>query len=216
MSQQLDEEILDPTGEIGEKGRQYRLADRPDSLDGKRIALYSNNKQNSDHFLEGVADGIRAAFPEVTIADVVYKPAASSPGDKWDLIDQVAADADIVLLAYGDCGSCTTYTVYDAIEFEIRGIPTTSFSSEKFIELGRYDALHRGAPGLPLIEFDHPIANLDADEVKDRRVSADIVEETIKALTRTAGQVEQDFASRYSPDEFEQRPQFDQCTISLG
>lgn len=215
MSQEITEEILDPIADFEEKGRQYRLATRPDTLDGKRIVLYSNNKQNSDHFLEGVGAGIREASPDAEISEVTYKPTASSPGDKWDLIDDVEERADIVLLAYGDCGSCTTYTVYDAIEFERRGIPTVSFSSEKFIGLGRYDALHRGAPGLPLVEFDHPIASLEPDEVKERRVTEHIVTETIQALTNPAGQVEQDFASRYSPEEFENRPQFDQCTISL-
>lgn len=215
MSQTINEEILDPTGEIGDKGRKYRLADRPETLNGQRIVLYSNNKQNSDHFLEGVSEGIVQKFPDATISDVVYKPTASSPGDKWNLIDEVAADADIVLLAYGDCGSCTTYTVYDAVEFEQRGIPTASFSSEKFIDLGRYDALHRGAPGLPLIEFDHPIANLEPEDVKETRSTQDVVDETINALTNPAGQVEQDFASRYSPEDFDNRPQFDQCTISL-
>lgn len=215
MSQQLTEEILDPTGDFEEKGRKYRLADRPNSLARKRVTLYSNNKQNSDHFLKGVGEGLSEVFPNVEISDVTYKPTASSPGNKWGLIDEVETEADIVLLAYGDCGSCTTYTVYDAIEFERRGIPTVSFSSEKFIGLGRYDALHRGAPGLPLVEFDHPIANLDADEVKEKRVTEAIVEDTIKALTSPSGQVEQDFASRYSPEEFESRPQFDQCTISL-
>ena len=215
MSQTTSEEILDPTGEIGEKGRKYRLADRPDSLKGKHVKLYSNNKQNSDHFLEGVAEGLRENSPGVDIADVVYKPTASSPGDNWGLIDEVAEEADIVLLAYGDCGSCTTYTVYDAIEFERRGIPTASFSSEKFIDLGRYDALHRGAPGLPIIEFDHPIANLEPDEVKETRSTPEVIKEAIQALTKPAGQVEQDFASRYSPDDFESRPQFDKCTISI-
>jgi len=215
MSQQITEEILDPVGDFDEKGRKYRLASRPDSLNGKRVTLYSNNKQNSDNFLKGVGDGLREAFTDVEISDVTYKPTASSPGDKWDLIDEVEEETDIVLLAYGDCGSCTTYTVYDAIEFERRGIPTASFSSEKFIGLGRYDALHRGAPGLPLVEFAHPIANLDADEVKELRVTEDIVEDIIKALTSPSGQVEQDFASRYSSEEFESRPQFDQCTISL-
>lgn len=215
MSQTVDreEEILDPTGEISEKGRKYRLADRPESLNGQRIVLYSNNKQNSDHFLRAVADGIREEFPDAEISDVVYKPAASSPGEKWDLIEEVAEDADLVLLAYGDCGSCTTYTVYDAIEFERRDIPTASFSSEKFIDLGRYDALHRGAPGLPLIEFGHPIASLDAEAVKAERATDEIIDETIQALTNPAGQVEQDFAGRYSPEDFENRPQYDQCTI---
>lgn len=213
MSQTANEEILDPTGETSEKGRKYRLAERPDSLEGLRVALYSNNKQNSDHFLEGIAEGLRESYPDVEIVDVVYKPTASSPGDNWGLIDEVAAEADIVLLAYGDCGSCTTYTVYDAIEFERRGIPTVSFSSEKFIDLGRYDALHRGAPGLPIVEFDHPIASLEPEEVKETRSTLEVTKETIRALTNPRGQIEQEFASRYSPDDFESKPQFDQCTI---
>lgn len=212
MSQHTTQEILDPTGNVSEKGRQVRLSQRHDDLDGLRVTLYSNNKQNSDHFLQGVTEAI-AVDHGIEVSEVVYKPAASSPGSRWGLIDEVAANSDVVLLAYGDCGSCTTYTVSDAIEFERRGIPTVSYSTDEFIQLGQYDAFHRGCPGLPIVEFEHPIASLDGAEVTAKRVTDKIVEETVTALTYPEERLESEYAQRYSPDDFDTRPTYDICSM---
>lgn len=211
MSQHETVEILDPSGQVSGQGRRVPLATRFDDLDGRQITLYSNNKQNSDHFLEAVASALTAEH-DVEVSEVVYKPAASSPGSRWGLLDEVAADTDAVLLAYGDCGSCTTYTVHDAIEFERRGIPTVSYSTDEFVALGQYDAFHRGCPGLPLVQIEHPMASIDADLVPTRVTDA-VVSETVRALTGPASQLETEYAGRYSPDDFETRPSYDRCTF---
>lgn len=211
MSQHETAEILDPSGEVSGRGRQVPLATRFDTLDGRHLTLYSNNKQNSDHFLETVASALTADH-DVEVSEVVYKPAASSAGSRWGLLDEVASDTDGVLLAYGDCGSCTTYTVHDAIEFERRGLPTVSYSTDEFVALGQYDAFHRGCPGLPLVQIAHPMASIDADQVPTR-VTDGVVSETVRALTGPASQLETEYAGRYSPDEFETRPSYDRCTF---
>lgn len=208
-----DQEVLDPTGDFSQPKQEVSLAPRLGDLSGKHISLYSNNKQNSDHFLRGVGAALQERYPDVTVGDVVYKKHASNPGSRWGLIDEIAADADAVLVAYGDCGSCTSYTVYDAVAFEKRGIPTVSYSSQKFIRLGQFEAFHHGCAGLPLVEFEHPIAMLDESEVYERRVTADVVQETDTALTAPAEQVAREYASRFSEADIKERPQFDVCTL---
>lgn len=210
---EAEEEIVDPTSDMRNKGIRGQLAERPDDLNGRKLTIYSNNKQNANHFMEEVARAMGEEFPGLQIEETVYKPRASEPGSQWDLIEEVSQTSDIVLVGFGDCGSCSLYTVHDAYQFEKNGISTVSYSSDKFLKLSRFDALSREVPGLPIVEFEHPIADLDPDEVKTRKITDEIVEDTIQALTRPAEEVEDDFASRYSTEDFDGKPKFDVCTI---
>jgi hypothetical protein len=208
----MPEEILEPTPDTEEEDI-VELATRPSTLDDLTVTLYSNNKQNSDYFLEAVGSQINSEFDENRVEGVTYKPSAASPGSRWDLIDELAETSDVVLMAYGDCGSCTTYTITDCIELEKRGIPTVCYTSDNFLGLGQYDAYHLGCPGLPIIDFEHPVAGLTREEVEAQRVTPEIVDETVAALTDDAQEVFDRYASRYSIDEFMTRPDFDTCTI---
>jgi hypothetical protein len=205
--------ILDPTASVETSDKNVSLAARFGTLDGQTVALYSNNKQNSDHFLRALAESLTKRYPELEVGDVTYKPQAANPGSRWGIVDEIARNADVALVAYGDCGACTSYTVYDALELESRGVPTASFSSTKFIDLGRFEALHHNCPGLPIIEFEHPIASLPAEDVGPERVTESVVEETDFALTAPAADVAESFSNRYSAEDFDGRPQFDNCTI---
>lgn len=206
--------IVDPTADLQPEDRTGQLAERPKSLDGKHITLYSNNKQNSDHFLRGVGDALLERYPDATIADdIVYKSRASEPGTRWGLIEKVSPKTDVVLVAYGDCGACSLYTIHDVIQFERRGVPAVAYCSDKFMRLSRYDALNSGVPGLPIVQFEHPIADLTPEQVRDNRITDEVVEDTEKALTTESLAIEEDFASRYSVDDFDGRPSFDICTL---
>jgi hypothetical protein len=211
---EIKEEIVNPVVKRTVNEVTGQLATRADTLDGQTVTLYSNNKQNSDHFLKGVAQGLRDRYSDVHVkTEVVYKKRSSEPGTRWGLIEDVSEDADIVLLAYGDCGACSLYTILDAIEFERNGTPTMSYCSDKFLKLCRYDAFNEGIPGLPIVDFEHPMANLNPGEVAAERVTESLVEDTVDALVRSSEAVERDFATRYSTEDFDDRPQFDQCTI---
>jgi len=205
--------VLDPTANVETSDESVSLAARPGTLDGQTVALYSNNKQNSDHFLRALAENLTKRYPELEVGDVIYRPQAANPGSRWGIVDEIARNADVALVAYGDCGSCTSYTVYDTLELENRGVPTASFSSTKFIHLGRFEALHHNCPELPIIQFEHPIASLPAEDVGPERVTESIVEETDFALTAPTADVVELFSSRYSAEDFNGRPQFDNCTI---
>lgn len=213
MSEKITEEkVLSPRAS-NNKSKSVDLAPRGLELEGKSIGLYSNNKSNSADLLRAVADEWGNEFPEVKLGNVVEKAHASNTGNKEGLIQQVSDEHDAVILAMGDCGSCTTYLIYDAIEFEKRGTPTVCLSSSKFIPLSRYDAYHMGCPGLPIVEFEHPIIRMDIDEIKEKRVTGDMIKEISSAYTMTSNDVYNEWSNRYSIDEFEDRPQFDQCTL---
>ncbi|MCE7699225.1 MAG: hypothetical protein K8E24_010555, partial [Methanobacterium paludis] len=77
-----------------------------------------------------------------------------------------AADAELSILALGDCGSCTTWVVLDAIRLEKRGVPTISICSHHFAPFARELAGSYGAKNLRIVEIEHPIAGLSEKDVK--------------------------------------------------
>lgn len=71
-----------------------------DSLDGLKIGLLSNTKVNADVLLEETAV-LLARHHNCTPLPVVYKRNASAPAP-LELIDELAASADLLLTASGD------------------------------------------------------------------------------------------------------------------
>ena len=96
MSEPEAFEILDPTSEaVIEPGRR---AARLDSLDGKCIALYQNNKLNANELMDHVEELLRARY---RLADVVrgsYDAARLMRPDEWKDL----ARCDAALLTHGD------------------------------------------------------------------------------------------------------------------
>lgn len=174
-----DEEILNPfADEIEEKGTE--LAERLQSINSAKIGLFSNTKKNADNFLAEVGSRL-ADSQEAEVSEVTYKDVATSAADEevYDHLQQY----DAVLIAYGDCGSCSSWTMHDAFQLEEAGTPTVVFCTEEFTTLCQYEAENQGVPGLPIIEIEHPIADLSPEAVATDRVTDETVADAIKALT---------------------------------
>lgn len=191
------DDILDPIPNQS-TGEETVLSERPASLDGRRIGLLSNSKKNSDHFLRSVGERL-ASMTDVSVSDIVYKPTATSaaPNDVHDRLTEY----DAVLTAYGDCGSCSSWTIHDAIELEKAGIPTVVFCSEEFTTLCQFEAENQSCLGLPIVEFEHPIADVDPEVVREKRVTDDIQQEVVQALTAPVDDLIDRYEGRYT-DEF--------------
>lgn len=176
-----DEEILDPfADEVEAKGTV--LADRLSTVDSARVGLFSNTKKNADHFLQAVGTRLESdTTAEVEVSEVVYKDVATSAAD--EAVYEELQEYDAVLIAYGDCGSCSSWTMYDAFQLEERGVPTVVFCTEEFTTLCQYEAENQGVPGLPIVEVGHPIADLSAEAVETERVTDEILESVVEALT---------------------------------
>ncbi len=90
--------VLDPTAthSIATAG----MAERPDSLAGKRIGLLSNDKLNSAELLDAIYDVLAERF-EVASGYRLNRGDASSPVDP-EVLDEVSSEIDVALLANGD------------------------------------------------------------------------------------------------------------------
>ncbi len=90
--------VLDPTADqsIATDG----MAERPDSLAGKRIGLLRNDKLNSEPLLDAIFDVLAERF-DISSAYKINKGDASRPADP-EFLEKFSEEVDVALLANGD------------------------------------------------------------------------------------------------------------------
>ena len=156
--------VFDPRGRI--HAAETPLAPRLRALEGRRLGILDNSKWNANKLLRGAAQalGAETAFGAVNyyVKESFSKDAAPA------LIEKIAAENDLVLTAIGDCGSCTSACVRDAIQLERRGIPTAVIVTTEFVRETELTLAALGMPGLAPLVIDHPVSSLNAQEIAGR------------------------------------------------
>ncbi|MEE9257743.1 MAG: hypothetical protein V3V56_11320 [bacterium] len=71
-------------------------------------------------------------------------------------------------------------SVHDTVEFEKRGIPSTTVITEAFRTAADFQFKGKGMAGHPFVELPHPVSNLTTDEMKAT---------TLKFVEEVAGQL---------------------------
>jgi hypothetical protein len=93
--------ILDPTGLTGNKASVgLTLAPRRGELEGARVGLLENGKQNARRFLEDVAEVLRERYG-AGAATLRRKENFAQPAPA-ELIDELSREADLVVIGIGD------------------------------------------------------------------------------------------------------------------
>jgi hypothetical protein len=89
----------------------------------------------------------------------------------------------------GDCGSCTSWCIHDAVELDRRGVPSVAFVAEPFVELAKYEARGLGIPDLNLVVLPYPMGGIDVEEIVRRASAAfpEIVSALVGHLPAMAG-----------------------------
>lgn len=89
-------EVLEPVAEpVIEPGE---LAERLDSLDGKRIGLFDNTKLNARELMDLVEEELRSRHRLRGVVRGSYDPSRVMRPEEWQGVD----DCDAVLLTHGD------------------------------------------------------------------------------------------------------------------
>ena len=98
MAEQNILQVLDPTAtlSIATDG----MAERPESLAGKRIGLLSNDKLNAEALLDAIYDVLAERF-EVSASHRINKGDASRPAEP-EFLSDFSNEVDVALLANGD------------------------------------------------------------------------------------------------------------------
>lgn len=123
------------------------------------ISFLDNTKPNADILLEILRGNL-----DFKSSTMVRKP-AGAPGTD----EQIGmAQADLCILALGDCGSCTTWLILDAIKLEKQGTPTISVCSDVFAPFARELSKSYGADGLKIAEVEHPLAGQTRESIENK------------------------------------------------
>ena len=137
------------------------LASSPSSLTGLRIAVLDNGKPNAGLVMARAAESL-AARTGARVSLVTKKgPAGRSANAAVpmaaDVFDRVVAEADIVITGAADCGSCTAYSVQDAIELEKAGRPAVVVTTTRFEPVAATLSASFGLAELRRLVLPHPI-----------------------------------------------------------
>ena len=152
-----------PEGEIGQA--PATLAASPATLAGLRIAVLDNGKPNAALVMTRVAETI-AARTKASVSLVIKKHRVSANAAipaADDVMAEVLETADLVVTGTADCGSCTAYSVFDAIELEKAGRPAVVVTTTEFDPIARTMGQHFGLPAVRRLVLPHPIGGTDAD-----------------------------------------------------
>ena len=156
--------VFDPRGAVN--AAVTAIAARPRGLEGKRLGILDNAKWNANKLLRGAAAALGG---DIAFATVNYYVKQSFSKDAApELLEKIAAENDLVLTAIGDCGSCTSACVRDAIQLERKGIPTAVIITTEFVRETDLTRTALGMPALQPVVIDHPVSSLTAEEIAAR------------------------------------------------
>lgn len=152
----VEKDVMDPVAETGEcKIDLNRVA--PDFT---KLTLFDNTKPGADVILDYLGDNL--GKPEV----IRVKKPAGAPATQNQLAK--AALGEVVILGLGDCGSCSSWVILDAIRLEKLGVPTISICSTSFSDFSHELAKAHGAENLSIIKVQHPIAGTSVSEIQEK------------------------------------------------
>ena len=142
------------------------LAPSPVSLAGLRIAVLDNGKANADVVMTRAAETLAGRTGAVVSLVTKKGPRGESANAAVpcapDIFEKVLAQADLVITGAADCGSCTAYSVSDAIQLEKAGKPTVVATTTQFEKVASTLSRSFGAPDTRLLVLPHPIGGTDA------------------------------------------------------
>jgi hypothetical protein len=118
--------MRDPTAETAAEMRPRRAP--PASLEGVTVALMDIGKMRGDEFI----DRLEGLFRERGIATRRYKKPTNTRTAPIELLQKIAAECQVVVIALSDCGSCTSCSTHDLVDLDRRGLAGVSVLTDEF------------------------------------------------------------------------------------
>lgn len=155
--------VLDPTA-----SRDDNIADPgPEAglLAGKRVGIRVDRIWRAwDWIAEDWAERMRAAGCEVSFWRSTDRSGAVGERQAAELAEWLTT-IDVVVVGLANCGSCTGWTVRDAITAAATGIPTVAVATENFKEFAHEIAARGGRSGLRVHVLPYPLNEREQSEV---------------------------------------------------
>jgi hypothetical protein len=182
-------ELLDPRGAL--RVTEQPLAARTGKLTRTRIGFLSNKKANATLLLQEIERLLHARFGDFEAIYGEKGAAVAVPPDFLAALESCSA----VLTGMADCGSCTSWSLHDAVLLEGKGIPSVLLCTDEFAPLARAESVAKGMGGLPLAVIPHPLADNREPEVRAK--AERIVDEVVAILTQDAATLDARFRPLY-------------------
>jgi hypothetical protein len=90
--------LRDPTAQSSTQ-QTAQLAPRPASLQGLRLTMMDNGKNNARNLLEAVLERVQ---PELRPSQVIWRNVPATLPAPAELMDEIARETDLVIQAVGD------------------------------------------------------------------------------------------------------------------
>jgi hypothetical protein len=154
-------EVLDPRGEA----RLNVAVEAPRARQEVQIiGLLDNSKPNAGHLLRLLAQQLVQSYPSIEVISR-QKVSEARPAVEDDM-DYLSKNADLVLTGSADCGSCSTWSCHDLIEFERRGTVAVVVTTTVFEPLARTLTKTMGDAVAPIVVIPHPLAGEGPERVE--------------------------------------------------
>ena len=157
--------LFDPRGVVAISSRP--LANRKNNLDGLRVGVLDNSKWKANKILRGSAAALSEVIYFAAVNYYVKKHGFSTDAPE-ELIEQIVQENDIVITAIGDCGSCCSCCIRDAVAIEDRGVPAAPIITTEFVNETKLTRSAIGMPDLRPVVIDHPVSSITDSEVAER------------------------------------------------
>jgi hypothetical protein len=142
------------------------------------VHLLDNGKWNANHLFSGIEAGLSGSVGSVTRSKKYHY---SVVADRSTL-DAITSSSDVVITGVGDCGSCTSCSVHDAVEVERLGVPAVLISTFNFMAESRLQADLLGMTDIRIVEIEHPIASRSREHME--ALGRDIATACLELLVR--------------------------------
>jgi hypothetical protein len=174
---------LDPTTGPLDAATPLELAPRPASLEGQTLGIVANGLGDSEIMFDAIADALAEHDGVADVVKIVKAGVAVAPyPEQWD---DVTSRATVAVTGFGGCGSCSTRSMRDALDFEAAGIPAVCLVHSALVPAVKAMARIAGAPDYPMIVVDYP-HNPTAVWTKDeaRELAEQVVDAVRARLTQ--------------------------------
>jgi hypothetical protein len=155
--------VLDPTA----KRLDNNASPGPDAgtLAGKRVGFRLDQIWRCwDWISENWAERFRAAGAEVS-----YWRSTNRSGEEGEEQDRSLQEwlktIDVAVVGLANCGSCTGWTIRDAIAAANAGLPTVAIATKNFEDFAHELAARGGRSGLRVHVLPYPLNELSREEV---------------------------------------------------
>jgi hypothetical protein len=148
----------------GEVSAPAFVLDRP--VAGLTIGIRADRAWRSWQLISGIwAEYLRRDGAETI--EVETGAQMGRPGsDDRKQIEELANVTDCAIVGLGTCGSCTTFTIKDAVVVEDRAKPAVAVVCEEFLVHGRNVATHLGHGALKILVLPYPLEARPTEELR--------------------------------------------------